>query len=1310
MVSWLAVSNVFRTLDTQTIKICSVVDPPEMLISDTRCPLDIGCPNISGDGISSAIKKIKMSNLLKENRVGLIKTAAILTAAATVLSLSGVLSLTAFAVAPSDYGLKEGDVVSAAGSDDPDVYIVNDWGYKRLFLNPAIFGFYGHLGGFAAVKNVSPATRDAFGTSGLFRVDGDEKVYGLESTGEDTAVLHWVNTTGAQAVADDPNFFKKVFVINQTEFNWYTLGSNYTSVSQIPSYARVPGATPTPPVATGPLSVTLAPGNPSAQTITNNATGVEYLRVRVSGTGTVNTVTVKRLGPGATGDFQNVYVYDGAKRLTSGKTFSSASGEATYLLNLAVSGTKDLSFIADMTAGGAGNVNYFQLLGVTASGGSTVSGVPLNGNNFAISGAASGRLDVAKVGSYSDPTVGQKQAQLSEFKLTANTEAASVRRLTMLNDGTLKPADLTNVKLMTGASEWSGTVTSDGYLVFDLGSGFTIAKGGNATFKVYGDVAGKKDETVDLYFETAPDVWAVGDQYGQGMNTASGTANQGIDALDAASESTTLTLLGGVLTLVYNGPNATTISTQVTDVTLLRFSMTAASNIEIKQTEFTICADTGNDGTYDNAATQADWDDLNDIKVWNEDTNAVVMGPADGTAFNVDDSGSCPDGATGAQKQFTDTLDLLAGVTYNFKVTGDVDTSLGSGTQLLDSDSVFKIILDDYSDDAASVSKMKYAGTNTAVASADIVPRADIAGSNITITSSALTLSLAGNPSDQTKIRGMKDVDAVGITFAAGQASDLKVTTIKITGYAADTTTFDEGVESGGDSVSVANAMSKVQLYEAGTGVLIAGSDKITSNLLGTSGTGTMTFSNLAWNIPAGTSKTMLVRVDLSNNTASGTAGDQYAFDIAATADVTSLDKDSNTVNPGSAGIAPNGTTSPTQVLTVKNSGSMTLAAAAGSPAAGALYWGQNAAPISKFRISATDEAQYLEKLTIGASVSNEATDAAANVKDVTLTYKNKAGDTLTTTQSFGVNASANFNWSSTDANRPYVPKDSNLELLVSANMKTKDQGATQTTGTSATALVQFSLDLTDTYNGSVTNGFRAVGEGSGTVIDGSGANIAWVAGAYNQTVYRVFPKFEQVALSAPYDLIGTPTVFKFSITAMGLADANLRFDNQHNGSGSIQFEIVASGDTLINQTTSTTFSVLDETGTVIDGPSAIRGDMPGEAYTKQSPGFATNNSPNGADPDINASISFNFTEQDIEIAGGQTRTFSIRLNNPTMHYANAGATGRAPDYFQVTLQDDQAGLINWVGNYDGTTSSLDTPSATGIIRSLPLYGPTFQR
>ncbi len=137
-------------------------------------------------------------------------------------------------------GLSEGNTISAVDSDDPDVYIVNDWGYKRLFLNPVIFSFYGHLGGFANVKNVTAQTRNVLTTAGLFRncEVNDPKVYGLEITGEDAGILHWVNTSGTQAVQDDPEFFKKVFCINSQEFNGYTKGSDYASVSQVPSYSR----------------------------------------------------------------------------------------------------------------------------------------------------------------------------------------------------------------------------------------------------------------------------------------------------------------------------------------------------------------------------------------------------------------------------------------------------------------------------------------------------------------------------------------------------------------------------------------------------------------------------------------------------------------------------------------------------------------------------------------------------------------------------------------------------------------------------------------------------------------------------------------------------------------------------------------------------------------------------------------------------------------------------------------------------------------------------------------------------------------
>ncbi|OGN19566.1 MAG: hypothetical protein A3I32_00675 [Candidatus Yanofskybacteria bacterium RIFCSPLOWO2_02_FULL_45_10] len=146
---------------------------------------------------------------------------------------------------PKAHGLKEGDTVSAQGSNDPDIYIVNEHGFKRLFLNPIIFNFYGHLGGFSKVNKITATTRDVFEVSGLFRncESNDKKVYGVEVTGEDVGMLHHVNLTGDQAVAQDAEFFKKVFCINNNEFNWYTakgtnFGSVYSALSQLPIYKR----------------------------------------------------------------------------------------------------------------------------------------------------------------------------------------------------------------------------------------------------------------------------------------------------------------------------------------------------------------------------------------------------------------------------------------------------------------------------------------------------------------------------------------------------------------------------------------------------------------------------------------------------------------------------------------------------------------------------------------------------------------------------------------------------------------------------------------------------------------------------------------------------------------------------------------------------------------------------------------------------------------------------------------------------------------------------------------------------------------
>lgn len=166
-------------------------------------------------------------------------------------AIGGVLILAVFALfsaasaanaaKPTDYGLKEGDLISAIFSDDPDVYIINDLGYKRLFLNPEIFKFYTHLGGFVNVKLVTPEVRDAFSTSGLFRncEDNDPKVYGIDIDGEDSGKLHWVNVSGDTAASEDPEFFNKVFCINKKEFKWYPRGAEFKAVKEVPKYERM---------------------------------------------------------------------------------------------------------------------------------------------------------------------------------------------------------------------------------------------------------------------------------------------------------------------------------------------------------------------------------------------------------------------------------------------------------------------------------------------------------------------------------------------------------------------------------------------------------------------------------------------------------------------------------------------------------------------------------------------------------------------------------------------------------------------------------------------------------------------------------------------------------------------------------------------------------------------------------------------------------------------------------------------------------------------------------------------------------------
>jgi len=128
---------------------------------------------------------------------------------------------------PEDYGLKEGDLIRAEG--DFDIFIISQYGYKRLFLNPVIFNMYGHLGGWSSVKTVRPQVRDAFITSNYYRYIDSPKVYQLEITGGDTGKLHWLNMSGENFLSQGGKP-ESVFIINKSELNWYPKAADKTSL------------------------------------------------------------------------------------------------------------------------------------------------------------------------------------------------------------------------------------------------------------------------------------------------------------------------------------------------------------------------------------------------------------------------------------------------------------------------------------------------------------------------------------------------------------------------------------------------------------------------------------------------------------------------------------------------------------------------------------------------------------------------------------------------------------------------------------------------------------------------------------------------------------------------------------------------------------------------------------------------------------------------------------------------------------------------------------------------------------------------
>lgn len=703
-----------------------------------------------------------MSNVLKENRVGLIKTAAILTAVSTVLSLSGVLSLTAFAVAPSDYGLKEGNTISAAGTNDPDVYIVNDWGYKRLFLNPAIFNLYGHLGGFSAVKNVSATTRDAFVTSGLFRVDGTEKVYGIESMSEDVAVLHWVNTSGAQAVLDDANFFKKVFVINQAEFNLYTVGSTYTSVNQVPSYARVPGATPTP---TGPLSASLSSTNPASGTVVDGQARYNLADFMFSGNGTVTNLKLKRVGVSADASLTNVYLFDGARRLTDSVTVSDGVMTFNDPAGLfTVSGSKVISVFADID-GTAGETMGVQLTSLNSN-----AVGPISGNLHTIATATLATMtfgsvtpaDATDTGTDEDNgnTAPADDVNVWQSTFTVGQRYVWLKSIQMRVIGSIVLGDVKNFRLFVdGAQKGSAVAMQDanGYIVFDMAGSPVKLETGGRVVKVVADIVGGSNKEFYLSLRQKSDVWAVDSQYNASVLSSSTFPIGDVDN-DIEIDTGTLTI-----TKTTDSPSGDVVK-DASGVTLAKFEF-KASGEKMKVENLRISNTSGTDAklALRNAALFADGVQVGSTTTLWEDTSPAASNS----------------GVDYAEVSLGSSLIVTPGTTRIVEIRADIYDASGTNDVAANDTVIANLAVG--SSNVQRLTTLDYANS------------AATAGSTLTIKTGSLSAGKYTGYANQSVVDPKNNVKVGHFTITAASSESINMSSLDIMPQTVTGTSFDGG-------------------------------------------------------------------------------------------------------------------------------------------------------------------------------------------------------------------------------------------------------------------------------------------------------------------------------------------------------------------------------------------------------------------------------------------------------------------------------------------------------------------------------------
>lgn len=673
----------------------------------------------------------------------------------------------------------------------------------------------------------------------------------------------------------------------------------------------------------GNLTVSLASDTPAGATVPRNSSSVPLVKVNlVAGSSdvTVTGLRFHRVGVGAVSDFANVYLYDqDGVRLTTGRSINTTTNIVEFnALNMTVAagGMKSVYVYGDFSvaAGSTGGQHAFEVqdaASVVVNSGTVGGSFPVRGNVFTVGTTAAARVDIQKGATPSNPTIGSLQAEVSNFKITANTNDVSVSQVTLYQAGSITNSDLTNFKLYQGSSvvATAAAVSSNGHIVLKFSPAYLIANGTTKVFSLKADVKGRAGRTIRTYVEYTTDVSAMDQMYNAGAsicinNTATGCAGSAanFDGTSAGQNYIEVTTQGGSLTNSFNGPVTANIAKGQLGVTLYKFALTSPDNtLEIRNMRFALENVTGGACRLQGTALT---NYFRNIKVKNLDTNQTWMGPKE-IAGNAS-----PQALT-----FTDSQNINAGQTINLAVVADLASSEDAAGEFFGNGNCqYRVNFS-----AFQSNDVRVVDTGEFLDITKIVPNQDVTGNSMTVKSSRLTIALASSPSSDTLVKKQQNVPVAGLVLTASNESDITLTNVTLAGQAALST-----VNAFGDANSANNFDQRVTSLALFDGATQVGLAKAPDTI-----TGKAQITNMNLVITKGTSKTLTVKASFSSVASTTAPFDKIAVGVASANDVTAQDQDSNTVTPSldAAVVAQSTGGAPSIVITLLNSGTLTVQA-----------------------------------------------------------------------------------------------------------------------------------------------------------------------------------------------------------------------------------------------------------------------------------------------------------------------------------------------------------------------------------------------